>query len=1096
MTILLIDDNAPLLAGAARLLSNAGYTVLQAATGREGLALANSRHPDMMLVDIMLPDTSGYDICRRIKANPALNDIMVLMISGQKISPDEQAAGLDVGADGYIARPVTNRELLARIKAAVRLKAEQDAIRASEQMYRHLIESAVEAIVVIDADGICFANPQAERLSGYARADLLALPLSAIIHPDDRFAALRRRWRCLRGQDLPAASALRILTRQSQVAWIEHTATRIAWQGQPATLHVARDITERKAAEHALHASEARFKAFLDSMPGAVFLKDRQGRVVYCNPLFAALINTTPEHLAGVNTDAYLPAEIQRQYEAENRRVIEEGDSFQSESVFRHHDQDSWWLSYKFPIQAGRERLLGALNLNITDRKQAQRRAQEQTALLDEIMQGVQEGFGVVDEHEVVRFCNPAYAAMFDLTPNELIGKNLLTLFDDDARAAILAQTQDRRAGKTSTYEVPLVTCNGARKWLRVTASPRFDDSGAYAGAFAALLDITPRKQAEEALRESEAKYRALLHTAQEGVFVLQGERVVYANPATLRMIGYTEAELAALNFLEAVYEADHDLVWNNYQRRLRGEQIPPYDFRLRTKQREIVWCSLNAVKIEWNGAAADLVFIQDITDRKQAEDALRESESRFRAVFEQAAVGIGMTDAAGRITEANQKLADMLGYTREELLALTVDDISWPDGREAEIHCVRDVAAGTRDAFTLEKRYRHKDGHPVWGLLYSNVMRDDQGAITSVVGVVVDITDRKHAQAAWRESQEQFQRMFAEAPVGIAFADIDTARFSMVNPAFCRLFGYTEAELQQMTIADISHPDDMPENEDLVHQALRRELPDFQMEKRYRTKSGDMIWANLTGAILHDAAGEPLSRIGFVEDITARKQAELELKEALAEKEVLLQEVHHRVKNNLQTIHGLLYKQRQYLTDEAAKAALSESMHRVHAIALIHEQIYRSPSLAHVNLAQYLRELAEYVFHLYAPRDNRVALRFELEDLCCSLDIAIPLALIVNELLTNALKYAFPDQRAGELTIACRERQGDIILMVRDNGVGLPEDLDIRTDHSLGWYLIYNITARQLGGTVDVQRRDPTEITIRLRHKGEADHEHEDSTG
>ncbi len=199
-----------------------------------------------------------------------------------------------------------------------------------------------------------------------------------------------------------------------------------------------------------------------------------------------------------------------------------------------------------------------------------------------------------------------------------------------------------------------------------------------------------------------------------------------------------------------------------------------------------------------------------------------------------------------------------------------------------------------------------------------------------------------------------------------------------------------------------------------------------------------------------------------------AQQQIEAELRLSLNEKETLLKEIHHRVKNNLQIISSLLYLQSRKITDQAILDMFQDGQNRVKSMALVHEKLYQAQDLANVDFADYLRNLARYLFRSYRVARQDIALKVNVEQLSLSVDMAIPCGLIVNELLSNALKHAFPKRQAGEVTVELRQEQQRIVLIIRDNGVGFPPDLNFKRTTSLGLQLVNNLV-RQLNGTIDL---------------------------
>lgn len=237
---------------------------------------------------------------------------------------------------------------------------------------------------------------------------------------------------------------------------------------------------------------------------------------------------------------------------------------------------------------------------------------------------------------------------------------------------------------------------------------------------------------------------------------------------------------------------------------------------------------------------------------------------------------------------------------------------------------------------------------------------------------------------------------------------------------------------------------------------------------------------------LFNDAAGRKLLG-GVSVDITEQKATERALSEALAGKDVLLREVHHRVKNNLQTISSLLNMQAELLPDPAARQALRDAQRRVHSMALIHEQMYGDKDMDEVDFGEYAKRLVRDLFESFGASAARVRLRFALDSVSLTMDQMIPCGLILNELITNSLKYAFPADREGEILVSLRCADGGTVsLVVADNGVGLPPDVEGRRSHSLGTRIV-EILTRQLGGSLDRQSAGGVSSTITFTRPGKA---------
>jgi two-component sensor histidine kinase len=215
--------------------------------------------------------------------------------------------------------------------------------------------------------------------------------------------------------------------------------------------------------------------------------------------------------------------------------------------------------------------------------------------------------------------------------------------------------------------------------------------------------------------------------------------------------------------------------------------------------------------------------------------------------------------------------------------------------------------------------------------------------------------------------------------------------------------------------------------------------------------------------------------------DITARKDAENKLKKSLNEKEMLLKEIHHRVKNNLMVISSLLNLQSRHIKDKAALDVFRESQNRADSMALIHERLYGSTDLKRIDFGDYISTLSTQLFHTYVTDPRRIKLKLNVENLMVDINTTVPLGLILNELVTNSIKYAFPEGKSGEIKIEFNKKDDEFILIVSDNGVGFPKNIDFRETDSLGLQLVNNLTS-QINGKVELNVKNGTEFTIKFR--------------
>jgi PAS domain S-box-containing protein len=298
---------------------------------------------------------------------------------------------------------------------------------------------------------------------------------------------------------------------------------------------------------------------------------------------------------------------------------------------------------------------------------------------------------------------------------------------------------------------------------------------------------------------------------------------------------------------------------------------------------------------------------------------------------------------------------------------------------------------------------------------------------------------------------------------------------FKRLNPAFSQILGHSNEELLSRPFFDFVHPDDLYSTLNETER-LRQGVTTVEFENRYRCKDGAYKWISWhcqphsTGLIY-----------GVARDITAQKEAQKATRAALKEKEVLLKEIHHRVKNNLQVITSLINMQIRKLDNVSAKDALLECQSRIQAIALIHEKLYQSNDYAHITFSEYAESLIHDIFRAQGMSTKEISPQIDIADMSISIDKAIPCALIMNELVTNSLKHAFPKDQPGVIQVSMQQQDPKMIrLQIKDNGVGISESFDLKKTKSLGLQLVHTL-AGQLNAKIFIDQIEGTSFTVQF---------------
>lgn len=354
-----------------------------------------------------------------------------------------------------------------------------------------------------------------------------------------------------------------------------------------------------------------------------------------------------------------------------------------------------------------------------------------------------------------------------------------------------------------------------------------------------------------------------------------------------------------------------------------------------------------------------------------------------------------------------------------------------------------------------------------------------EQGGKTAMVGTVVDITEYKEREEALRRSEMRYRKVFEFAPDGITIFNTEGQVIDANPESLKMLGGYSREEaVNRLRMIDGLIEEERSRFAEIREQTLKH--GEWAGQFTGYKKDGQALTLDSRVKVA-DLGGETVV-ISIARDITERKRMEEQIRNALLEKEMLLREIHHRVKNNMQIISTLLKLQLGNAEDDRTRALFRESQNRILSMAMIHEKLYQSEGLHKINLNDYLADLAEEVFASFGEDSDRIAIRRDVEDISLGIDTAIPCGLIVIELLSNALKYAFPENRRGEIFIGLHSLDHNRFqLAVGDNGVGLPSTVEISRLKSLGLRLVSDLAKYQLEGELDVQRRPGTTVHVRF---------------
>lgn len=462
---------------------------------------------------------------------------------------------------------------------------------------------------------------------------------------------------------------------------------------------------------------------------------------------------------------------------------------------------------------------------------------------------------------------------------------------------------------------------------------------------------------------------------------------------------------------------------------------------------------------------AANRELEREVAERKLAEAELAKQRSFLRQVIDLNPSFVFAKDKEGRFTLVNKAIAEAYGMSVEGLLGKTDSDCN-PNKDEVEAFRRDDleVINTLKEKFIPEEVITDAGGQVRWLQTIKRPIVSLDGTANQVLGIATDITAHKEAEKALRWSEERFRQIAENSREVFWITEPQDNKLVYISPAYEEVWGRSYKSLSEIsrTWRDSVHPDDQA---DLIDARATVQGGGYHdLEYRIVRPDGEIRWVRDRAFPIANVSGEVYRIAGVVDDVTERKQAIEQIKASLREKEVLLKEIHHRVKNNMQVITSLLSLQSKNIKDEQALSVFQDSQNRVKSMALIHETLYQSKDLSRIDFAEYLQKLVAHVSRSYHLRPEAVKININVDQVSLPIDMAVPCGLIINELASNSLKYAFPSDTRGEINIMFRRDDAQYVLRVSDTGVGLPDDFDPERGKSLGMKLVRMLTGQLCG--------------------------------
>jgi len=830
----------------------------------------------------------------------------------------------------------------------------------------------------------------------------------------------------------------------------------------------------------ALHESEERYHYVVEQASDIIFLYDLDTRrLLEGNLAFHKLLEYSIEDIAGLSIYDIV-AHDRESIDSNIEKTKEKKQCFVGQRKYRKKDGsllDVEVCVNLFFVEG--KGILCSIARDITERKLAEEALrtseQEKTAILDGLKTVSVE---YLDPQMCIVWLNSAVQKHLNLSGNEIKGKRCFEIIQG-LKSPCPGCTALKALRTGESQEGELITPDG-KVWISHSNIIKNAD-GDVAGVVHVAVNISDRKRAEKALQESENEYKAIFENTGTATMTIEDNTIVsLANSEMERLSGYSKEEIEGkISWTEFVVKDDLERMLEQHKlRRIDPDAaLNSYEFQAINKNGRVMDILLRVDAIP--GTKKSVASMLDITERKIAVKALQESENMYRAIFENTGTAMVIDEDNTTIMLANSEFERLTGYSKEELERkrswtefVTKDDLE----RMMQQHKLRRIDPGSA-LRSYEFRIKDRIGNTRDVLLNSDIIPGTKKSVASML----DITKRKQMEEALRSSHQILNGIINAIPVRVFWKNKDLVYLGC-NTIFAQdagfadpkdIIGKDDCQMGWHDQAELYRADDL--------QVIKSGLPKLLIEEPQTTPEGNTITLLTSKIPLRNSEGEIIGVLGTYMDITGRKRDEETLRASLVEKELLLKEVHHRVKNNLQIISALLSLQSSYIVDEDIIEIFRNSQNRIKSMALVHENLYRSKDLGKVDFNEYINQLVFHLSQSYGDLAGKIKFKVNSENVYLNINTAIPCGMIINELVSNSLKHAFPDGRSGKICVDLSSEDNGFKLIVNDNGVGIKGDMNIKESKTLGFRLIDTLV-EQINGEMKLDTINGTRCEIHFK--------------
>jgi PAS domain S-box-containing protein len=844
----------------------------------------------------------------------------------------------------------------------------------------------------------------------------------------------------------------------------------------------------------------------LNSISDAIITTDMQGNIISINPVAEKMTGWKIAEIKGkpieetfvlINSETREPVDSPIKKAIDNELIagVANHNILVSKDGFEYHISDSG-----SSIKDTKGNITGVLLVfkDISEEYKIQRTLREK----DEKLSAANEMFQTVidsmpqyicwkDKDSVFLGCNKNHSDMFDLPDTEsIIGKTDWDLHRGGKKIIEQYINDDNEVMENNTPRYHIIEeayyPNGKKRLLDTNKAPLHDAKGNVYGIMIAYSDITEQKKAEEALAQEQYLLQTLMDTTPDHIFFKdKHSRFIKISVSQLEKFGLNDAsEILGKTDFDFFTEEHAQQAYDDEQTIIRtGIQIKKEE-KETWNDNSITWAyTIKQPLKDKDGTVIGTFGIsRDITELKNIEERLAQEQYFLQTLMDTSSDYIYFKDLKSRFLRSSKAHAIYLGLTDPSQMIGKTDFDFFSTNHATEAYKDEQIVIRTGKALKKEEINSRINAPETWVLTEKSPLMDKNGNIIGTFGISRDITERKQAQEALKESNERYQGIIERISDYIFTVYLRNGVIinTVHNPACITVTGYTNEEFSADPYLWFNMV--LPEDRDLVEEHTSHILSDTvpdAIEHRIHRKDGALRWIRNTPVLHHDPNGNLISYDGIIVDITERKLAEDKIIKLLQEKELILKEVHHRIKNNMNTINSLLSLQTSTLKEPKAVKALEDAESRVQSMMVLYDKLYQSSSFTDVSVREYIPSLVKQIINNF-PNSDSIKIELKLDDVIFSTRVLQPLGIIINELITNIMKYAFIGKNEGLIKVSISLEGEKVKLVIQDNGNGMPESIDFNHSTGFGLMLVETLT-KQLDGNIRIDRENGTKIVLEL---------------